>query len=1084
MLRCFHFTRSSRFSAWWGIFLLGLGIFGLQAQTVGTPLTKTPPLYLTLVEKTHDLRSYVEVLSDTTGELTITQVTGASFTNRFLPFSKLEAMEKYLWVRLTLINDFDQETRWLLETWNWDVATLYVPDDRGSYREKKTGLALPLREWDVKKTHRSRTLLSFRIPRKSRLTLYLHLENFRAAPPRLELTLLRASYFIEWDRNMRYAQGIFLGVLLVIALHHLFAFLSFRDRSYVEFVLYLISTGLYWMIYHGYALEMFWPDAPRWNVLSGTIFYALMVGSFLQFTRTYLQVGENFPRWDRALLWSMGGVLLLMVLQLLFGRMVDFIQVLLLTATLLIVVLSFIITVFTLQKQDRPAYYYLWANIFLVLGVLTYSFGEMQILSEGVLTIHGIQIGTALQAILFSFGLADRVNRMRRELMEKELERERLLREHEQKVAEELRRIDRMKDEFLATTSHELRTPLNGIIGIAESLLEGAAGKLSRKMRSNLSMIVSSGKRLAALVDDILDFSRLKTRSIVLHCKPVDMRTLTDVVLRLTQPLIAGKKLVLKNEIGRDIPPVYGDENRLQQIMHNLMGNAVKFTESGSVTVRAQVVENMVAISVSDTGRGIPPEKREAIFHAFAQADASASREAGGMGLGLSITKQLVELHGGRITVESQVGRGSTFTFTVPVARELPEPVTEMEEVARVQEAEVAEGVSPNGDTPRLEGEFRILIVDDEPINLQVLTNHLAGANYKIFQAASGEEALQLIQEGHRFDLVLLDIMMPRISGYEVCQKIRKQYLPSELPIIMLTAKNQVSDLVEGLAVGANDYIPKPFSRSELLARVKTHLTLKSINAAYARFVPHEFLRTLGRESIVEVKLGDQVQGEMTVLFSDIRSFTSLVEGMTPEQSFNFLNEYLRYVIPAIRNHRGFIDKYIGDAIMAMFPHRAEDALEAAIEAVQQVEAYNRIRRRRGDTPIEIGIGLHTGMLMLGTIGDEERMDGTVISDAVNLASRLEGLTKIYGATIVISQSTLSSIPYPEKYHLRFLGRVQVKGKKDPVGVYEVYDGQPEALIELRMKTREDFEKGLEYYFDREFAEAVLCFKRVLNIDP
>ncbi|MCB0315312.1 MAG: response regulator, partial [Calditrichaeota bacterium] len=251
--------------------------------------------------------------------------------------------------------------------------------------------------------------------------------------------------------------------------------------------------------------------------------------------------------------------------------------------------------------------------------------------------------------------------------------------------------------------------------------------------------------------------------------------------------------------------------------------------------------------------------------------------------------------------------------------------------------------------------------------NQQVLANHLSFDNYTISQPLNGEEALKILQNGSKIDLVLLDIMMPRMSGYEVSTRIRERYLPSELPIIMLTAKNQVSDLLEGLACGANDYLTKPFSKNELLARIRTHLNLKMINAAYARFVPHEFLRTLGRESIVDVRLGDQVQGDMTVLFSDIRSFTSLSEKMTPKENFDFLNEYLRYVIPPIRNYRGFIDKYIGDAIMAMFPRQPEDAVQAAIDSIRQLRDYNDLRRKRGEVPIQISIGLHTGTLMLGT---------------------------------------------------------------------------------------------------------------------
>ncbi|MCZ0904476.1 response regulator, partial [Microcoleus sp. HI-ES] len=165
-----------------------------------------------------------------------------------------------------------------------------------------------------------------------------------------------------------------------------------------------------------------------------------------------------------------------------------------------------------------------------------------------------------------------------------------------------------------------------------------------------------------------------------------------------------------------------------------------------------------------------------------------------------------------------------------------------------------------------------------------------------------------------------------------VCEKIREKFTAIEVPIVMLTAKNQVSDLVQGFDAGANDFLTKPFVKNELLARIKTHIRLAKINAAYGRFVPHDFLRFLGHESIVDVRLGDQIQKEMTVLFSDIRSFTTISEAMTPQENFNFINSYLSRVSPVIRAHQGFIDKYIGDAIMALFPESADDAVRAAVE--------------------------------------------------------------------------------------------------------------------------------------------------------
>ena len=661
---------------------------------------------------------------------------------------------------------------------------------------------------------------------------------------------------------------------------------------------------------------------------------------------------------------------------------------------------------------------------------------------------------------------------------------------------QELQRLDRLKDEFLANTSHELRTPLNGIIGIAESLVDGVAGELPRQANDNLVMIVSSGRRLNNLINDILDFSKLRHNTLELQLKPIGLKEMVDVVIALSQPILRTKpNLRLVNQIPTDFPLADADENRLQQILHNLIGNGVKFTESGLVAISASVkMENIpshhptgeVVITISDTGIGIPQDKFDQIFESFEQGDGSTAREYGGTGLGLAITKQLVELHGGQIWVESEVGVGSQFSFSLPISTtQQSSTLVSMPHVKSLSEVKS----NPLGETNSEQvtqnpGDFKILIVDDEPVNLQVLANHLSLENYSITQANNGLEALEIIDNGFRPDIMLLDVMMPRMTGYEVAQKLREKYLPNELPILMLTAKNQTADVLEGFSAGANDYLSKPFNKKELLARIKTHLNLLKINSAYGRFVPHDFLRFLGHESILEVKLGDHVERDMTILFSDIRSFTTLSEGMSPQENFDFINNYLNQVSPIVRAHQGFIDKYIGDAIMALFPETADDAVQSAITMQRQVTRYNQEGETQGIPPISIGIGVHTGTLMLGTIGEQERMEGTVIADAVNLASRLEGLTKFYGVGILMSEDTLAQLDHTKSYHYRFLDRVMVKGKKAAVSIFEIYDPEPENLRQLKLQTIPEFEEAIALYHQKTFEKAQQKFQEILTTNP
>jgi signal transduction histidine kinase/class 3 adenylate cyclase len=664
----------------------------------------------------------------------------------------------------------------------------------------------------------------------------------------------------------------------------------------------------------------------------------------------------------------------------------------------------------------------------------------------------------------------------------------------EMAVSNQLRQVDKLKDQFLANTSHELRTPLNGIVGLSESLLEKIH---SEEDKEDLELIVASGRRLSNLVNDILDFSRLKEHDLELQLKPVDIRTVSELCLRLNRHLLQDKKLELVNRIPENITYCLADENRLQQILQNLVANAIKFTKEGIITIDAQEVDGMMIVSVSDTGIGIEKNKQSGIFKEFEQADGSIGREFGGTGLGLSITKYLVELHGGNIGVVSEPGKGSVFSFTIPLAshsasspaltanggkiiggvHSVSSPVMEKEVSAKLKSS----STSPSKNE---ENKRNILVVDDEPVNLKVLKNHLEREGYAVTLAHDGQEALDLLENENHFHLVLLDVMMPRISGYEVCQKIRQKHLSSALPIIMVTAKNQVNDLVEGFDLGANDYIVKPFSKDELLARVKAQLDNYGIHEATNRFVPHEFIRTLGRQSILDLHRGDMVERNVHVMFSDIRDYTALAEDMSPRENFKFVNKLAGRVGPIVKNNHGMINQYLGDTIMMLFMEKADDGVQAGIDILKMIRKFNLESESRSRKPIRLGIGLHSGPLIMGIIGDSMRTDAAVISDTVNTASRMEGLTKHFNVNFILSADSLQKLDDQERFHLRHLGKVQAKGKLHSLDVYECFDGDTDEQIKLKQTTLPLFHAGIEAYFARDMEAAQRYFDQVYQANP
>lgn len=313
-----------------------------------------------------------------------------------------------------------------------------------------------------------------------------------------------------------------------------------------------------------------------------------------------------------------------------------------------------------------------------------------------------------------------------------------------------------------------------------------------------------------------------------------------------------------------------------------------------------------------------------------------------------------------------------------------------------------------------------------------------------------------------------------RIMGAVILARRKaEQYTAAHLKLLVTLALQSSSAIESALLYEKN--IREVREREEAILR---------IHEVTQKFVPHEFIHSLGKEVLTEVKLGDQVEKIVTVLFSDIRNYTTLSESMTPEENFSFVSSFNERMGPIIRKHNGFINQYLGDAIMAIFPDQPGDGLAAAVEMQHAVQEFNKERQLRHQASIQIGVGVHTGPLIMGITGDEKRMDATTISDTVNTASRLESLTKYYKASIILSDETLRQIDRSPDFRMRSLGKVQVKGKLAPVGIYECFSGNKESDVAKKEKTLTAFNEGLSAYLSKSFSDAIRAFSEVIAFHP
>lgn len=501
---------------------------------------------------------------------------------------------------------------------------------------------------------------------------------------------------------------------------------------------------------------------------------------------------------------------------------------------------------------------------------------------------------------------------------------------------EKLRESDRHKTEFFSNVSHELRTPLMMILSPLDQILKRNEAALSERTQSLLNVASTNASRLLKLINQLLDFSKLEAGHLKLRRHRVEIGAVIGQLVEAAAPLAEQRGLSLSADVQPDLPVTAADEEKLDTIVTNLISNAIKFTpRGGSVVVKAGLdasgAERCLRISVIDSGIGIAPEDLGRLFQRFSQIDGSTSREFAGTGLGLALAKELVELHGGAIQVDSQPGRGSCFWFTLPISDDVPDvescendvPVLRQERFADLTSCDAPLAYEPR--TPA--SGHKVLVVDDTP-EVRHLVGDILSDHYQIVYAEDGEMGWQAVQ-AESPDLILSDVMMPNVDGYELCRRVKENPDTAAIPFVLLTARAQVSLKIEGLNCGADDYLVKPFHAEELLARARALLRLREMHNDLAG--KHARLE----ETVSELK---QTQNQL-VQSEKMSSLGQLTAGLAHEIN-NAINAVYNG-IPAISDRLDRLQKIVESSL--------DDGSESAGDRRSNLDAaFKTLRKLTG----------------------------------------------------------------------------------------------------------------------------------------
>ncbi|SDA81405.1 Signal transduction histidine kinase [Pseudomonas sp. NFPP33] len=760
--------------------------------------------------RTLPLGQSMYVFEDVRGDASIDDIASPAVQGSFRLHDKPVLNAGYsrsvFWLRLDLHylpRKAQGDRNWLLELAYppLDHLELYLPDEAGGFAlAQRTGDSLP---FDTRQIRQHNYLFELNLEPNQTKRIYLRLESQGSI--QAPLTLWAPNAYLEEQPARIYVLGIIYGVLLVMLVYNLFIFLSVRDTSYLYYILYIASFGLYQVSVNGAGIEYFWPNNPWWANAATPFLIGSAALFGCQFARSFLHTGEHSPWVDRLLLLLMacGAGVMILALSVSYATALRLATYL----ALLFTVVIFAAGVLAWLRGMRVARYFIFAWTAFLIGGIVNTLMVLGYLPNVFLTMYASQIGSALEVGLLSLALADRINAMKEE-------RTRILQEAGRKLEtlnQELADSNRFKDEFLATVTHELRTPMNGVIGSLELM---QTVKMDIELEQYQKTAAASARDMMRMVNDILALTELQAGKLYPRRETFSLRGLFDGLRAQYAARAEDKGLTFALELDDNLPDTLeGDAAKLAQALGYLLDNAIKFTSQGGVTLQVgragSVGSNLpLSVVVSDTGIGFAPGDGD-LYQRFHQLDGSMTRKYGGLGIGLAICRQLVDLLGGVLSHESQPGQGSRFRLDVPLTLPL-----------QPQASDVRPARPQGGTLQRQAQQCTVLIVEDNAINQLVTRGMLLKLGYRVRTADNGAEALELLRS-ETVDAVLLDCQMPVMDGFATCRALRALPGCAELPVLAITAHSHSGDRERCLAAGMSDYLAKPVKFDEL--RVLLH---------------------------------------------------------------------------------------------------------------------------------------------------------------------------------------------------------------------------------------------------------------------